>query len=219
MQELKLDSLVPGDIHNMIDMNEKHAYQIRKRIDRGPIGFEPKKLLNWRHLERRSYEIGMQFTKHSDAFWQGLRDMWVECKEAGIKQLCFVAEDGEHARVYSDGGMSTIEIKDIINQSIKNPDFKSFTASTELSREFYRQYARGESLRKRYNTYYRAFQYAINIRLDTYVEDKLVVADRSRWTYCTPTCFHIENEGRHYVVNSDQQGKLIWIDSVMIKCT
>jgi len=219
VEELKLDELVPAGIHDMIAVNEKNGYNFRNRFDRGPVGFEPKKLLGWRQLERRSHEIGMQFTKHSDAFWRGLRDMWTECKASGIKQLCFVDDAGVTARVYSDGGMSVVNVKEIIDQSIKNPNLKSFTASTDVSREFYRQLARNAALRKRYNTYYRAFQYAIRLRLDTYVEEKLLVTDQSRWSYCTPTCFHIENEGRHYLVNSDDHGKLIWIDSVMIKCT
>lgn len=181
----------------------------------GGLGFDPKKLLDWRTLERRRFELRTEQKALSDAFWDLARSYHRTACEQGLRVVWFVdPTDSASGLQYDDDGLGMLDVtREIRTHIARTQDLqrRALIITGEQATEVFRMSARKDSYARRVATYTRAFQHAVASRVDTFVNERL---DRStrRWRTFSPAIIVVTNEGREYLVQVDSTGTLKWLE-------
>jgi hypothetical protein len=99
--------------------------------------------------------------------------------------------------------------KDIVETGKKNPDYRGIIVSGEEGESIIHAHYMAETWRNRFWTYNRAFQNAVEYRVESYVDVHLKKKNEYRHMCCL---FSIENKGRKYVIQLDSfKQDLVWL--------
>lgn len=175
--------------------------------------------MDWRGLERRATQLRSDFKRWSEAHWKTLNDLLAVARQRGSNEVwIFEDETGPKTEVrrFTEGGLGWAKVNDLIKQGIDDPDKKGLMVKGEQAQVVRRLRERETTSRVRWSAYNAAFQRAVEARLRPFLNQRI---DRSsRYSYHRPAVFIIQNDDRHYIVQTDGHGVLKWLDGDTYSC-
>ena len=182
------------------------------------VGVEPEKLLDWRKLEARTNELWKQYDTCTTLLWDTLKSLGLNAQASGAKDV-WIQDESQHDKilVISDlGNMMTWESATrLINDSIGCPEKKALFIKGEDAKKFLALYKRDRTTRRRWSVYRMAFQRAVEERLRTLVDDELL---EMVGPFHNNGIFSIWNDGRCYIVTSNDRGMFTWMHAMQFRC-
>ena len=177
-----------------------------------PPGADPKKVLDWRKLERRCSDLQAKWFEANTKFWDAIR---AARKEYGLKKnqdLYIFAESTWVLQCHEDG-FSHQDAKYIAEELLKGSrrghEFKVMRYENG-GREIGILNRKANFLQKCAGVYERILERALRDRLQLHLDSiRDVQASRS---YFPPQIYIIENEGRARAAHSDSLGRLTWMN-------
>jgi hypothetical protein len=183
-----------------------------------PPGADPKKVLDWRALERRSSQLWVQWLDANNKFWDAIRSAR---RERGLtrNQDLYIFVEPQWVLQCHEDGFSHQDAVYITNELLagkrSNQEFAVMRLE-EGGREIGVLNRKANFLQKCAGVYERILERALRDRLQLYLDSiRDVQASRS---YFPPQIYIIENEGRARVAHSDSLGRLTWMNGDVL-CT
>lgn len=182
-------------------------------------GFNPTKLYDWRHLERRAHELNQRYNEASSAFWETLKRLHVRAQELDLKEV-WVERANSHSPeellVFDGKSFGYRQIKRLIDDCVGNPSKRAFIVKGEQGDAMYRLQMRADTCRGRYGAYSRAFVLAVESRLQSFVMKELMTNVEHR--LYDEAVFIINNDDRQYTIYTGRHGELKWHGSKVYDC-
>lgn len=209
MKRFDIDSFVPDYKSDRYYLDNRYSF-----------GVKSERLLNWRGIEKRMFELFLQWNEASDRF----NKMVSEFKRKGIGNGYFglvVAIDdpnlgNDRVLKFSEHG-HTVDFQTRMVDYFLDPqnpvesDSFVFYPYHTGGRELGKIYRREIRLHKVYATYRAAFQRAVSDRILCKTRQDFLDKNFRRIRYL-PAVFIIKNEDRQYIVSSSPEGSTTWID-------
>ena len=180
-------------------------------------GADPKKVLDWRSLERRTSQLWARWLEASNKFWDAIRAARAE-RALDLNQGLYIFVEREWVLQCHDDGFSHQNAVYIADELLKGARKGLFTVMRyeEGGREIGILNRKANFLQKCAGVYERVLERALRDRLQLYLDSiRDVVAHR---TYFPPQIYIIENEGRTRAAQSDSLGRLEWLNGDVM-CT
>lgn len=227
MKTFDIDAMRPKALEETIERESVPGYE-RWTSRNGP-GIKAKKLLDWRALERRYHWASTICTKFNDAYWDRIRSLSDENRRlGGDGTVMMLRDDHEHVDVYSvnrchEGSLRTDSFTEVMKHMVNNPSLRPCVLGGDDLKEVLRLRERSYTWMRRRETMGGYFRQAIEKRIVPYVqskENRNYSFDRS---YCNRCVFVVANEGRCYVVSTDEYGRTNWehdiayVDETLVK--
>jgi len=183
-----------------------------------PPGADPKKVLDWRSLERRSSQLWAQWLEANNKFWDAIRSARRD-RDLTRNQDLYIFVEPQWVLQCHEDGFSHRDAVYITNQLLEgkrgNQEFMVMRLE-EGGREIGILNRKANFLQKCAGVYERTLERALRDRLQLYLDSiRDVQASRS---YFPPQIYIIENEGRARVAHSDSLGRLTWMNGDVM-CT
>jgi hypothetical protein len=194
----------------------RHMFRGRQ----GPTfpGFDPKKLINWRHLEVRSHELNEIRATYSVEFWNTLKSLLKSGERHGANAVwVHINEENDHTLVYEQDGMTYKQTSSLIKDAIGRLDMKPVVVTGKDAAHIIELRKREEVFCKRCSVFRQAFKLSVQERLREIVK-KMRMSEETSWQYYKPATFVIENCSRRHVVTSDERGMFTWVDGDFYTC-
>lgn len=225
MKTFDIDALDPGYSSPFKPSRRKKQEPWMKRAGwvrlngnyfKGP-GIDPRKMQDWRALERRHHDLDQMWRVVSCLFWKTIGNL--DPPEDGRDRPgLFVVIDPpqqEEVKVLDISRTSySVNWQDrMLKELMENPDCYGdfrFVPYDGGGREVGHLHHKMERLIRVRGLYCAAFHRAVADRLVKLDESRTISG--SRYRYLEPTIFLIENEGRHHVVTSGVDGGFTWHD-------
>lgn len=187
----------------------------RSRNNSHCVGITYSKMFDWRDLECKHVWMRGLAAQWQAAEWDLLREQGSKAKELGMNEVWLPEKDGRYVTEYSvkDNSCHSNTLERIVEYGIKNPDYKGLTVSPDIVKEYDRLCERSSTWRRRSWAYTAAFQCAVEERIRTFRDSELMRKHSFRHAeraYCEPAVFVIENQGRSYVLELDENSCLKW---------
>ena len=181
-------------------------------------GADPKKVLDWRKLERRASQLWSRWQDANGKFWDAIR---CARRERGLtrNQDLYIFVEPQWVLQCHEDGFSHQDAVYITNELLAgkrgNQEFVVMRLE-EGGREIGILNRKANFLQKCAGVYERVLERALRDRIQLYLESiRDVVAHR---TYFPPQIYIIENEGRTRAAQSDSLGRLTWLNGDVM-CT
>lgn len=183
-----------------------------------PPGADPKKVLDWRKLERRCSELQAKWIESNTKFWDAIRSAR-RARGLTRNQELYIFVEPQWVLQCHDDGFSHQDAVYITNELLAGKrGSQEFVVMRleEGGREIGSLYRKANFLQKCAGVYERILERALRDRLQLYLDSiRDVQASRS---YFPPKIYIIENEGRARVAHSDSLGRLTWMNGDVM-CT
>ena len=191
-----------------------YAYNSKKSV-----GVKPEKILDWRGLERRAYELHLRSTEVGKIFWDALR---AAHKEAGLKkgQTLYIFEEEDFLISYNGGGGFSQEssvriIEDLTKDATARGEF-AVMKFNEGGEEIGHLLHRDRRAQRAWLAYERALEKALADRLQRALEGLKKSYSEYGANYYPPQIYLIENEGRVRVAHSCSMGKITLVNGEVL---
>lgn len=188
------------------------------------VGIKQENILNWRMLEKRQFELTQKVDEAYRLFWQTMIDAGGAVEKDVVKYIVY----GERAYKFHDGCYSHESAVRLAEDCLKYNGTNRQEKFVLVTKDNGGTRIRQLDLRYRFfasclGTYRRAFQRAVEDRLKVFLDtDEARVNPNagSRWShYRKSFVFIIENEGRSYILTSDEMGTVKWLVGDFIRLT
>lgn len=184
----------------------------------GNPGADPKKVLDWRSLERRTSQLWAKWEVANNSFWDAIRSARAARGLDANHDLYIFTERDWVIRCNDDGFSHHDAVylaRSALEGDLKHQDF-TVMKYEEGGREIGLLERKASLYQKCAGTYERILERALRDRLQLYL-DSIRDARASR-SFFPPSIYIIENEGRMRVAQSDSLGRLTWINGDVM-CT
>ena len=230
-KHIDIDSMPSPYIERRIEENRRFRGSQRphERFIRSnqwkTLGLAPEKLLDWRSLERRWFQLHHAWRSASEALWDIYVKLGKHSAEAGGGgEVWMPNPGGETCDVYGPESkhsrrcrlQTNVPAKELIDRAIPDPDLRPFVVQGDDLDLLHRYKRRIETMRRRSSPYWIAWHTAVESRLEAYAqrdENRLPFDGR---TLCNPCAFVFSNDDRAYLITSDEYGHLKWHDEVNV---
>lgn len=184
----------------------------RSNTGSSPPGADPKKVLDWRKLERRCSDLQAKWATANTKFWDAIR---AARKEYGLErnQDLYIFVESTWVLQCHEDGFSHQDAKyiaeELLKGSRKGHEFKVMRYENG-GKEIGILNRKASFLQRCAGVYERILERGLRDRLQVYLDSvRDVMAHRS---YFPPQIYIIENEGRARVAQSDSLGRLTWLN-------
>lgn len=175
------------------------------------VGVDPKKMLDWRSLERRLFQLNKRWDELNLLFWKSLRETRNQLGLTARQVMMIYTGDDTIIEVHDDGYTVNSAERLVVNLQ-KNSryygDFKVLTAEAG-GHEIGRLMRRSERFHRALGVYKLVFRRAIEDRLRVFLERH--EENKSR-RYTVSYTYIIENDDRKHVVLNDSTGVFSWAE-------
>lgn len=179
------------------------------------LGFDPKKLIDWRALERRSFQLGERQKVQSKEFWDLLKAYHEQATTMGLGHVWILNPiDNTHSYRFDGESLGSFDVVREIEAHIKKmqePHRHAFVISGDEAARFFHLNDRKRQSGERFFTYQRAFRYAVESRVEAFVHGKLDRSNR-RYRFFNPGVVAIVNDDRTHLLEVDTNGILKWLE-------
>lgn len=210
MKHINLDDFACAHLQNLSEQAKLYGWHKATTYD-----MHPKQLINWR---KREEFYNLAYTKLMTRN-QALLDWMKTLREkANVNALLFLSkEDPEFADVYSDEGTLTSRntVQDLIKRCTKDVNWKIAAIDGEQAEYYYREEEYINSIRRRVTFLYTAFVRAVEARLRVYATQHLHHKSSKYYYRYRPAFFTIFNQGRHHLIQIDQNGQFNWLSNML----
>lgn len=210
MKHINLDDFVCKHLQKLSEQAKLYGWHKATSYD-----MHPKQLINWR---RREEFYNMAYTKLQTRNIALFNWMKTLRKKANVNALLFLSkENPEYADVYSDEETlsSRNSVQDLIKRCTKDVNWKIATIDGEQADYYYREEEYINSIRKRVSLLYTAFVRAVEARLRVYATQHLHHKSSKYYYRYRPAFFTIFNQGRHHLIQIDQNGQFNWLSNML----
>jgi hypothetical protein len=181
-------------------------------------GADPKKVLDWRSLERRTSQLWARWLEANNKFWDAIRAARAE-RGLDRNQDLYIFVEPQWVLQCHEDGFSHQDAVYITNELLAgkrgNQEFVVMRLE-EGGREIGILNRKANFLQRCAGVYERILERALRDRLQVYLDSiRDVMAHRS---YFPPAIYIIENEGRTRAAQSDSLGRLTWLNGDVM-CT
>ncbi len=228
-KQVDLDSLPCPYIDLRIAENKRwdpHFHRVERLIGSRQwktIGFAPEKLLDWRGLERRWFQLHSCWQTASNTLWDICKKLSQYSSDSGGSGVVWAPDpQGLTCDVYEPVKgtnelltRTNVNAKELIMQAIPNPNLRPYVVGGEDLDLFHRYKRRIETMRRRSGPFHIAWRMSVEERLETYVQRPENWVPFGQRRYCNPCAFVFNNDDRAYLVTSDENGMLKWHATVV----
>ncbi len=221
MKTLDIDNVEPKLLLEMIERNKKvdtlARFDMRTTYGhwRGAhmkLGVSYERLLNWRALERRAFELQTVRRQYSETFWSGLQKLSGDDK----RTVWLPTPEGDYVNVFDGDTLGTRSTKELVDRGIRDSKLQPIVVSGETLASFHRCRMREFVYVRRASSYIFAFRQAVEFRLREFVEANLHT--KSKYILYEPSTFILMNEDRTYIIRSNEHVGFTWIDDGVFVC-
>lgn len=240
MKTVNLDDMPPKELLRDIEEHERLKDQFRHKntgripakerkwlakwpVQRRNERLKATSLLDWRKVERRSNELWQQYMSWRGVLYSTLENVLKKGRSQALEgATCdevwvMHPTDKERVLVYQGHGcwdVSWHTTTELVNQKSRssNANAMPVVLNQSDSVKVYRLHQRENSFYRRYCAYRGALTVAVEVRIEPYAKEHLSQKHPQIQHMYRDGVFAFENEGRSYIVTTDQRGKFNWLD-------
>jgi hypothetical protein len=228
METFNLDKLSPKSVLDIIEEERLEQEMIASLREQGipvrerkkryfdRLGVSTKRLIDWRRLERRHHELHVRRLSTWNDFITILKCLHSDATKAGLKQV-WVFKDAQTTMVYDGIGYHAEEYQRLVKDNINQTKPDALLIKGKTAEHIFTLLARNNRLNRWACTYFKAFRLAVEARLMPFINDRLGYQHRGINLYHEGT-FIVSNEGRCYVISSDNRGRMCFSESQVFVC-
>ena len=222
---MNIDSLDPGYklVPKKIAKRDRRVYYyVKTGYSHKSIGINPKKMLDWRNLERRYHDLEEKWLIINKKLWDSFASVGRE--QGKDEEKWILAGDDALYIVSSRGGGYSIESASRMAEDlIKDPKVsrrKYFVVrEDEGGREIARLKFRCDRYLRASAMYKEAFKKAVFDRIRVHIQGLVDMSNSAYYgAYYPQKIFIIKNEDRKYVFSSDNRGNVCLHEGEVVEC-
>jgi len=176
------------------------------------VGYDVKKLRNWRSLERRTHQINLQYSQKYTAFWNFCKMIGQELQKRGASEAWVLrGENGLVDTISISGGTSSRSLKDIIAQYVNSSSKFGYQLNEDETNTYYKLLQRYAISRNRYYVFKTAFFLAIETRIKLGLQKRNMELGLAIGQSFNDTII-LRNDDRIYVITY-KSGEFLWSES------
>lgn len=173
-------------------------------------GFRPENLFDWRAIESRRHQLAIVRDAFSTKYWNTLKSLSKKGKEAGGDGTVWVPDlNHEHIDVFDGRWLRSAAFNELFDHAIPRPGFRPVVMAGDDLLKMKRLKERRHTWTRRCGSYGLAFKMSIEERLESFIEANLR-EECNGYNRFTPCTFTFENEGRSYLITTDDSSRVTW---------
>ena len=199
-----------------LNIDRRKAERFRSHVHsfRNRAGFSYRKLLNWRSLERRWFEIYSRYCEYTNEVLSSLKILHAHVSAGGTKEIWMPTANSEYAHVFNGDYLTTRTTLDLVKCAVPDPNMRPYVLQGDELKRAHVLLERERTFKLRAAPYRDAFEEAVKARLMPFIQQNLRLSPK--YHIFRRAAFVVKNDSRQYVIMTDQQGAITWDDEGVV---